>query len=387
MNNRLFALALVAAPLGLASHQAAAQGTAFTYQGSLNESGAPANGSYDLTFTLFASSSGGSARSGPITNAATGVSNGLFTVPLDFGSGVFNGATYWLEIGVRTNGGAGFATLAPRQELTPAPYAVFAEGSSNMLGVVPGGGLSGAYSGAVTFSNVADSFSGAFMGNGGGLSNVNAAALGGLAAGKFWQLGGNSVGAGQILGSTNNQAVELWANGARALRLEPGTNGAPNLIGGSSVNYVSSGVVGATIAGGGTVNYEGSTFSNRVTAVFGTVGGGIQNTAANLYATVAGGVENSASGAGAFVGGGAANMATIARPPWAGVRAIPTPAAARRWVADSTTPPAARVRSSAAAVSTAVPGRAIRPAAPPPSLGAVLATWPPTIMPRWAVAI
>ena len=40
--------------------------------------------------------------------------------------------------------------------------------------------------------------------------------------------------------------------GVRALRLEPdGTgSGAPNVIGGSPVNYVANGIVGAMIAGG-----------------------------------------------------------------------------------------------------------------------------------------
>jgi len=33
---------------------------------------------------------------------------------LDFGSGVFNGAPYWLEIGVRTNGTGAFITLTNR---------------------------------------------------------------------------------------------------------------------------------------------------------------------------------------------------------------------------------------------------------------------------------
>ena len=37
-----------------------AQGTAFTYQGQLDSSGTPANGSFDLTFALFSTSIGGS---------------------------------------------------------------------------------------------------------------------------------------------------------------------------------------------------------------------------------------------------------------------------------------------------------------------------------------
>ena len=63
-----------------------AQGTAFTYQGRLNDGGIPATGNYDLAFTLYSAISGGSPVTGPITNTATAVSNGLFTVNLDFGA-------------------------------------------------------------------------------------------------------------------------------------------------------------------------------------------------------------------------------------------------------------------------------------------------------------
>src|SRR5271156_23198 len=75
-----------------------AQSTAFTYQGRLNDGANPASGSYDVQFTLFAVDTGGSAVAGPLTNSPTGVSNGLFTVTLDFG-GQFPGADRWLEIG------------------------------------------------------------------------------------------------------------------------------------------------------------------------------------------------------------------------------------------------------------------------------------------------
>jgi hypothetical protein len=101
------------------------QGTAFTYQGRLNDGTNPANGSYDFQFYLRDDGSGGNPVG--ITNNVGGVdvTNGLFTVTLDFGN-QFSGADRWLEIGVRTNGVASFVTLSPRQKLTPTPYAIFA---------------------------------------------------------------------------------------------------------------------------------------------------------------------------------------------------------------------------------------------------------------------
>jgi len=100
-----------------------AQGTAFTYNGRLNDRGTPANGSYDLSFTLCNAVTNGTGFAA-LTNSATAVSNGLFMVTLDFG-GVFNGSNYWLEIAARTNGGGSFTTLTPRQPITPTPYAIY----------------------------------------------------------------------------------------------------------------------------------------------------------------------------------------------------------------------------------------------------------------------
>jgi len=318
-------LATLAAGLAVAP-RAAAQGTAFTYQGRLDDGGAPANGSYDLQFILYNASAGGS-QAGPIlTNSATEVSNGLFTVALDFGAGLFTGSKYWLDISVRTNGGGSFTELSPRQELTPAPYAIFAEGTSNVLGVVPSGGLSGVYSGAVTFNNGSDSFSGSFTGNGGGVSNVNALTLNGLGAGNFWQTTGNAgtTPGVNFVGTTDNQPLELHVNGQRALRLEPNASGVPNVIGGAN-NTVTAGTVRATIGGGelNTVSGPGATvgggYDNNNSGVFAVIGGGYGNTASGPEATVgggtdnkagpedatvAGGVFNQAIGAGAFVGGG-----------------------------------------------------------------------------------
>src|SRR5208283_2720474 len=73
-------------------------GTAFTYQGLLTDGGNAASGNYDLRFAICDSASGGNTVAGPLTNAAVAVTNGYFTVTLDFGA-VFTGNAYWLEVG------------------------------------------------------------------------------------------------------------------------------------------------------------------------------------------------------------------------------------------------------------------------------------------------
>src|SRR5262249_29023291 len=55
-----------------------------------------------------------------------GVSNGLFTVLLDFGAAAFAGDARWLAIEVRPAGSQGaHAPLLPRQPVSPAPAALF----------------------------------------------------------------------------------------------------------------------------------------------------------------------------------------------------------------------------------------------------------------------
>jgi len=111
-----------------------AQETVFTYQGRLNDNGQPANGTYDLTFTLYDSTNvPGNVLAGTITNLSTAVTSGLFSVNLDFGN-VFDGSARWVGIGVRTNGAVNFSTLSPRQPLTAVPYAIFAGATTNLVG-------------------------------------------------------------------------------------------------------------------------------------------------------------------------------------------------------------------------------------------------------------
>ncbi len=126
-----------------------AQGTAFTYQGRLLDGAAPADGRYDFRFSAWSAPSGPSQIGSTLPVNGVGVSNGVFTVALDFGAGIFTGPARWLEIAVSTNG-AGVFTSLPRQPLTASPYAILA-------GNVPDGAITGAKLavGAVTSTNLA----------------------------------------------------------------------------------------------------------------------------------------------------------------------------------------------------------------------------------------
>jgi hypothetical protein len=100
-------------------------GTAFTYQGRLTDAGTPANGTFDLQLVLMDAAVGGSQVGPILTRDDVMVTSGLFTTPLDFGS-VFTGSKRWLELAVRPGASTGaYTSLAPRQELTPSPNAVF----------------------------------------------------------------------------------------------------------------------------------------------------------------------------------------------------------------------------------------------------------------------
>ncbi len=107
-------------------------GTAFTYQGQLNQAGQPFNGPADLLFDLYDASSAGNLVGTQTLNGVP-VSAGLFTVQLngggEFGASAFTGEQRWLEISV--NG----TPLSPRQALTAAPNALFALNADQLDGL------------------------------------------------------------------------------------------------------------------------------------------------------------------------------------------------------------------------------------------------------------
>ncbi|MCX7858880.1 MAG: hypothetical protein N2385_02215 [Chloroflexus sp.] len=117
----------------------ASTGSAFTYQGRLDNNGAPANGAYDFEFALFNDATAGSQVGSTISLSNVSVVNGVFTVQLDFGNLFWQQQTH-LEVRVRSSGAGSFTTLTPRQPVTAAPVAsalpgVFTNQSNQFVGV------------------------------------------------------------------------------------------------------------------------------------------------------------------------------------------------------------------------------------------------------------
>jgi len=106
---------------------AQAQTTAFTYQGRLSDRANPANGAYQMQFALYDVSNVQQPQPIPITITLNNVAvtNGVFTVSLDFGGSAFTlGGDRFLEIRVFSTATSGYVTLAPRQQLTSSPYSI-----------------------------------------------------------------------------------------------------------------------------------------------------------------------------------------------------------------------------------------------------------------------
>jgi hypothetical protein len=164
-----------------------AQATAFTFQGKLNESGAPANGLYDLQFRLYDTPAGGTLF-GTIVRDDVPVTDGIFTVTLDYGADVFySGSGRYLEVGVRAGASTGaFTTINPRQELTASPYSLQAARAGKAADAENFGGQSPS---AYLRSNTSQTFTGgnltvgsssildvqgALFGSGANLTSLNA---------------------------------------------------------------------------------------------------------------------------------------------------------------------------------------------------------------------
>ena len=245
-----------------------AQGTAFTYQGKLtNTNGAGVTGLYDLQFKLHPAATGTNQTGNTVSCPATPVTNGLFTVQVDFGIGAFTGQPLWLEVDVRTNGSGAYAALSPTQPLSSTPYAVIAQFttgsvadsqlSANIVRLNSGGTftsavtlpagsggtfagtLSGTFSGSAsgTFSGTGTgSFSGTLSGNGQNITNLNVTnILGVVQANPNWQIVQSTT---QQAQSANNYLATNAALTTITLPASPGVGDTFRLSGSGVAGWI-----------------------------------------------------------------------------------------------------------------------------------------------------
>ncbi|MFK7885060.1 MAG: hypothetical protein AB8F26_12865 [Phycisphaerales bacterium] len=106
----------LAALLSTSFLSAAAHAAPFTYQGRLVQNGQPANGSFDMTFQLTSSATGGFALAvDSVSNVQ--VVDGVFTAEIDFPSNLLNDGSRWMAINIEGT------ILSPRIRLRDTPRA------------------------------------------------------------------------------------------------------------------------------------------------------------------------------------------------------------------------------------------------------------------------
>ncbi len=134
-----------------------AQTTSFSFQGRLTDGTSPANGTYDLMFTLFDVPAGGTKIGSVQTVTSVAVANGVFTVLLDFGAPAFSGADRFLEIAVKKPADPSYTTLSPRQQVASTPYAIRALSATSVEPTVAGTSIVTALNDAATSGTLVDS--------------------------------------------------------------------------------------------------------------------------------------------------------------------------------------------------------------------------------------
>lgn len=263
------ALAALALAIGclLAS---SAQAGSFVYEGKLEDGAAAANGRYDFEILPYTDAALGGPVASAIRFESVEVKDGRFRI--DFELPAEDAGQLWLALAVRSHGSG-------------AAYAAF-PGRTKAVAAGPIG---------LCWSSTGDS---------------------------------NTDPAVNFLGTTDERSFVIRTWNAPSLRVEPSTITfatrpiTSNVVAGSHANSVTSGVRGATIAGGGMPDGEtdpdlSSEEPNRVTDHYGTVSGGFANRAGNdggtlvdrAFATVGGGAYNAANGSASTVGGGDSNTA------------------------------------------------------------------------------
>ena len=85
--------------------------TSFSYSGKLASTD---NGNYDFKFTLYTAATAGTQVGSPLTISTVPVTNGAYTVTLDFAATSFANAPLWMQIAYRVSGGTTFTNVNGR---------------------------------------------------------------------------------------------------------------------------------------------------------------------------------------------------------------------------------------------------------------------------------
>jgi hypothetical protein len=100
-----------------------AQSTGFSYQGVLEENGAPVSGAQDFQLKLYDAVTLGNQVGPTLTFEDIVLVDGLFSLELDFGP-VFDGTTLYLEVATRDGGSfGGYAVFGERTKILSVPMA------------------------------------------------------------------------------------------------------------------------------------------------------------------------------------------------------------------------------------------------------------------------
>ncbi len=190
-----------------------AQTTAFTYQGSLQNGGNPANGNFDFEFVLFDALVGGAQIGSVLSVNGVAVTDSIFAVRLDFGN-QFPGSDRFLEIRVRPAGQAGITILSPRQLVDSSPYSVkslLADEAANAANASQLGGIAANQFVVTTDPRMSDART-PTAGSGDYIQNTNVPQL----ATNFSISGNGSVG-GILTGNIVNAGTQYNIGGSRLL--------------------------------------------------------------------------------------------------------------------------------------------------------------------------
>ena len=172
---------------------ASAQAAPWTYRGTLNDGGAPANGRYDIRLSLL-DAGGAKSLAYPLTFSGVEVKNGAFALDVDFGLDLTQFGTLKLKTEVG-QGGSSFVALGE-----PTSFDAKA-----------------------------------------------------VLAGVCWDTTGNSgnVSGTNFLGNTDAVPLDLRSSNTRVARLWKPTAFSTNVLLGGSTNAITAGAIGASILGGG----------------------------------------------------------------------------------------------------------------------------------------